>query len=200
LVWARKDQKNYQLYYFITVLVSQGIGTGIVFEGQVYRGEKGAAGEFGHMFVGLDAPVRCSCGGNTCWEAHASEGAIIARYQKSFGGNIASSGVTSLSMIISLAEQGEKRAIEALREAARFLGIGIANLIVGLSPQAVIVSGNIIKAWHIIKDEILAVAERGIIRDLPHPAIMASTLGDHPTLMGALSLVLARKFASAVQS
>ncbi|MBX7170777.1 MAG: ROK family transcriptional regulator [Pyrinomonadaceae bacterium] len=187
---------------FITVLVSQGIGTGIVFEGQVYRGEKGAAGEFGHMIVGVEAPVPCSCGGNFCWESNASESAIIGRYEKSFmnNGHPLGSSVVTLPMIISLAEQGEKQAIDALRESAKFLGIGIANLIVGLSPQAVIISGNITKAWHIIKDEILSVAERGIIRDLPHPSIMASTLGDQPTLIGALSLVLARKFASATMS
>lgn len=198
-LWFGREKMR-RISNFITVLVSQGIGTGIVFEGQVYRGEKGAAGEFGHMIVGIDAPVQCSCGGYSCWESHASEGAIIARYQQSFGNNSGSSSVTDLSMIISLAQQGEKQAIEALRESAKFLGIGIANLIVGLSPQAVIISGNITKAWHIIKDEILSVAERGITRDLPHPTIMASTLGSNPTLIGALSLVLAQKFASATQN
>jgi predicted NBD/HSP70 family sugar kinase len=198
-LWFGRE-KIRRISNFITVLVSQGIGTGIVFEGQIYRGEKGAAGEFGHMIIGLDGPVQCSCGGTTCWEAHASEGAIIARYQNSFGSNFPNGGVMNVPMIMTLAEQGEKQAIEALRESAKFLGVGIANLIVGLSPQAVIVSGNITRAWHLIKDEILAVAERGIIRDLPHPSIMASTLGDTPTLMGALSLVLAKKFASAVKS
>lgn len=193
-------EKIRRISNFITVLVSQGIGTGIVFDGQVYRGERGAAGEFGHMIIGGDAPVKCSCGGSTCWEAHSSEGAIIARYERTSGNEFVNSSVMNMSTIVKLAELGEHRAIEALRESARFLGIGIANLIVGLSPQAVIVSGNITRAWHIIKDEILDVAERGIIKDLSHPAIMASTLGDNPTLMGALSLVLAQKFASAVQS
>ena len=195
-LWFGREKMR-RITNFITVLVSQGIGTGIVFEGQVYRGEKGAAGEFGHMLLGIDSPIQCSCGGYSCWESHASESATIARYQKSFGNNQSNASLVTLPMIISLAEQGEKQAIESLRESAKFLGIGIANLIVGLSPQAVIISGEIIKAWDIIKDEILAVAERGIIRDLPHPAIMASTLGDNPTLIGALSLVLARKFASA---
>lgn len=197
-LWFGRE-KTRGISNFITVLVSQGIGTGIVFEGQVYRGEKGAAGEFGHMMLGIDSPVQCSCGGYSCWESHASEGAAIAHYQQNFGNNISTSGVVTMSMLIALAKQGEKQAIEALRESAKFLGIGIANLIVGLSPQAVIISGTIIKAWDIIKDEILSVAERGIIRDLPHPIIMASTLGDNPTLIGALSLVLARKFASAVK-
>lgn len=182
---------------FITVLVGEGIGTGIIFDGQVYRGEKGAAGEFGHMIVGADAPVLCSCGGRDCWEAHASENAIIARYQNLFAHNKTNMGDITIAKLVSLANEGEKQALETWKETAKYLGIGISNLIVGLSPQAVIVSGSITRAWHLISDGIDSVAERSVRRDLPKPNIIASTLGDKPTLIGALSLVLARKFASA---
>ncbi len=181
---------------FITVLVGEGIGTGIIFEGQVYRGEKGAAGEFGHMIVGGDGLVSCSCGSRDCWEANASENAIIARYCKLFPQSLQNNTVT-ISKLISLAEQGEKQAIEALKETAKYLGIGISNLIVGLSPQAVVVSGSITRVWDIVGQEILSIAERSVRRDLPPPVILASTLGENPTLLGALSLVLAQKFASA---
>lgn len=182
---------------FITVLVADGIGTGIIFDGQVYRGERGAAGEFGHMIVGENAPVQCSCGSQDCWEAHASEKAIIARYQNHSSTN---GHDITMSKLIALADKGDKQAIESLTETAKYLGIGISNLIVGLSPQAVIVSGNITKAWDIVSKELLSIAERSVRRDLPAPTIIASTLGDQPTLMGALSLVLAKKFASAVKS
>ena len=195
-LWFGRE-KIRKISNFITVLVGEGIGTGIIFDGQVYRGEKGAAGEFGHMIVGVDAPVPCSCGSRDCWEAHASENAIIARYHNLFSKNLQITNGITISKLISLAEQGEKQAIEALKVTAKYLGIGISNLIVGLSPQAVIVSGSITRAWHIIGDEVLSIAERSVRRDLPAPTILASTLGDNPTLIGALSLVLARKFASA---
>src|SRR5258707_5409212 len=67
---------------FILVLVEQGVGTGIVFDGQVYRGEGGTAGEFGHMTIGSGAPVKCAVGSTECWEAFASERAALARYEK----------------------------------------------------------------------------------------------------------------------
>jgi predicted NBD/HSP70 family sugar kinase len=185
---------------FITVLVAEGVGTGIIFEGQVYRGERGAAGEFGHMIVGVDAPVECSCGSRDCWEAHASENAIIARYRNLFEKTAANLNGLTMSKLVSLANEGEPHAIESLRETAKYLGIGISNLIVGLSPQAVIVSGIITRAWNIVKDDIISIAERSVRRDLPKTLIISSTLGDKPTLMGALSLVLARKFASAAKS
>ena len=66
---------------FILVLVEGGVGTGIVFDGQVYRGENGAAGEFGHMTIGRDAPVACASGSRECWEAFASERSALARYK-----------------------------------------------------------------------------------------------------------------------
>lgn len=195
-LWFGRE-KIRKIRNFITVLVGEGVGTGIIFDGQIYRGERGAAGEFGHMIVGVDAPVRCSCGSRDCWEAHASENAAIARYQSLFSNHFTNLGGVNMAKLVSLANQGEQKAQQALRETAKYLGIGISNLIVGLSPQAVIVSGSIIRAWDIISDELLCIAERSVRRDLPKPAIIASTLGDNPTLIGALSLVLARKFASA---
>ena len=149
------------------------------------------------MIVGADAPVLCSCGSRDCWEAHASENAIIARYQNLFAHNVTNMSDINIAKLVSLADQGEKQALETWKETAKYLGIGISNLIVGLSPQAVIVSGSITRAWHLISDGIDSVAERSVRRDLPKPNIIASTLGDKPTLIGALSLVLARKFASA---
>jgi predicted NBD/HSP70 family sugar kinase len=181
---------------FITVLVADGIGTGIIFDGQVYRGENGAAGEFGHMIVGDKAPVECSCGSRVCWEAHASEKASVYRYQIS-NGTTENGGSINFEQLIKLAHEGKSHATKALKESGKYLGIGISNLIVGFSPQAVVISGNIVKAWALIKDEIQSLAERSVRQGLDRPTIMASTLGDSPTLTGSLSLVLARKFASA---
>src|SRR5919112_3733617 len=70
---------------FIMVLVEEGVGTGIVFDGQVYRGKSGAAGEFGHMTIGTNAPTTCAAGRTECWEAFASERAALARYRKTAG-------------------------------------------------------------------------------------------------------------------
>lgn len=190
------DEVNRRDKNFITVLVAEGIGTGIVFDGQVYRGEKGAAGEFGHMIVGENAPAFCSCGSRNCWEAHSSENAIMARYQNQFKKSRINSE-KGIEELINLAKKDDKQAMEALRETAKYIGIGISNLIIGFSPQAVIVSGRIVRAWDLIKDEIECLAERSVRQGLPHTIIRASSLGDSPTLKGSLSLVLARKFASA---
>lgn len=182
---------------FVMVLVGEGIGTGIIFDGQIYRGEKGSGGEFGHMIVGLNAPVECSCGSRECWEAHASEKAIIARYRSHLSAKSLRQQDMDIGHLVELALEGEENAVHSLEETARHLGIGISNLIVGLSPQVVVVSGNITKAWHLIEGELSRIAKRSVLGGLPDTILMPSSLGELPTLTGAFSLVLARKFASA---
>jgi predicted NBD/HSP70 family sugar kinase len=180
---------------FILVLVETGVGTGIVFDGQVYRGENGAAGEFGHMTIGQGAPVACASGSRECWEAFASERSALARFKELSSGRNGKS-TTSFADLIDMALRSDGAARTALKETGHYLGIGIANLIRGLAPQAVIVGGPIVRAWPVISTDIQKTVEATICRGLPSTHIMASTLGPEPTLMGALSLVLASKFAS----
>lgn len=182
---------------FIMILVAEGVGTGIVFDGQIYRGERGAAGEFGHMIVGERGPVACSCGNYDCWEAFASEGAAIARYLSLTGQKPNRFPGIDLRLLVDFALEGDQAARDALAETAHYLGIGISNLIVGLSPEAVVVAGAIARAWPLVAEALREPGEKSIRRGLPSARILPSTLGEQPTLMGALSLVLANKFASA---
>jgi predicted NBD/HSP70 family sugar kinase len=194
-LWFGRPEVS-QIRDFIMVLVAEGIGTGIVFDGQIYKGQHSAAGEFGHMIIGQQAPVACSCGNYDCWEAFSSERATLARYQRMAKGN-RKRPVPDFNELIERAMGGERAAEDALLETAHYLGIGISNLIVGFSPEAVVVGGRITRAWSLVAETLGETVERSIRRGLPSARIMASTLGDPPTLMGALSLVLANKFASA---
>ena len=179
---------------FIMVLVEEGLGTGVVFDGQVYHGEAGAAGEFGHTTIGTGAPTTCAGGSRECWEAFASERAALARYKIL---KADSADQTSFDQLVKQALEGDQVASEALLETAHYIGVGIANLLAGLSPSTVIVGGIIARAWPLIADRLKkAVEANSICRGLPSARIVASTLGDNPQLMGALSLVLALKFSS----
>jgi predicted NBD/HSP70 family sugar kinase len=184
----------------IMILVEEGLGTGIVLDGQVYHGVVGAAGEFGHMIIGTNAPVACASGSRECWEAFASERAALGRYANLCVNSDAESDVT-FAQLMDRASNGESVAKAALIETAYCLGIGISNLIKGLSPEAVIVGGQIARVWPLIAQELKrAVEENSICRGLPSANIIASSLGSNPRLMGALSLVLAGKFASKVSA
>jgi predicted NBD/HSP70 family sugar kinase len=180
---------------FVVVLIHIGIGTGIVFDGQIYRGKGGVAGEFGHMTIGSNAPVACAAGRYDCWEAFASERAALARYAKLQKGK---NGTKELgfSELVKLGLNGDVKAQTALKETAHYIGLGISNLVQGLSPEVTIVAGNFVQAWSLIEDDIRKGAESGMCQGYPAVNIMPSTLGAYPTLMGALSLTLANKFAS----
>lgn len=182
---------------FILVLVHQGLGTGIIFDGQVYQGVAGAAGEFGHMTIGKGAPVACAAGSEECWEAFASERAALARYAQRRPG--AKDSDLSFRSLIDKAFAKDEAARGALVETAHYLGLGVANLTKGLSPEAVILAGDISRAWPLIADELRStLATNTICSDLVSAPVLPSTLGEDTRLMGALSLVLARKFASVV--
>ena len=182
---------------FVLVLVEEGLGAGIIFDGQVYQGVAGAAGEFGHMTIGKGAPVACAAGSEECWEAFASERATLARYKQRRAGSV-DSEITFRELIDNaFGDDGDAR--DAILETARYLGLGISNLTKALSPEAVILAGDIARAWPLIAGELRStLAANTICSGLPLAPVFASTLGEDTRLLGALSLVLARKFASAV--
>ena len=182
---------------FASLLVAEGIGTGIIFDGQIYRGNKGAAGEFGHMIIGgtdrENNNVVCSCGNTHCWESFASNRATVRRFAAlTENGN----RLDDVNRIFSLARQGDAVALKVVNETAYYLGLGIVNLLVGLSPELVIVSGKITLVWSLIEKTLLKTIEKNIKQKLPTTLIIASTLGDSPTLKGAICLSLINKFAS----
>lgn len=180
---------------FILVYITSGIGTGVVFDGQIYRGKGGVAGEFGHMTIGNNAPIACAAGKYDCWEAYASERAAVARYQNLISQKNGKDKI-SFSRLVEIALAGDKAAQKALKETAHYIGVGISNLTQGLSPEVTVVAGTIVRAWSLVAAEIEEAASSAICQQYPTVNIMPSTLGAHPTLMGAFSLVLANKFAS----
>jgi predicted NBD/HSP70 family sugar kinase len=192
LWFGRPEIKNVR--DFILVYITNGIGTGIVFDGEIYRGKDGVAGEFGHMTIGENAPIACAAGSTDCWEAFASERAGITRYNQSQkNGN----QVKTFTEVVELALEGDESARQALKETAKYIGIGISNLIQGLSPEITLVAGTIVRAWSIVGEEINKAANKSICQSFPSVRIMPSTLGLHPTLKGAFSLVLVNKFSLA---
>lgn len=179
---------------FILVLIENGIGTGIVFDGQIYRGKNGIAGEFGHMTIGSNAPVACGAGKYDCWEAFASERSAVARYVKLCKKENGASRI-SFAELVNIALDGDEKARLALKETAHYIGVGIANLFQGLAPEVAIVTGTIVRAWSLIADDIKAGAESATCQVYPVAKYIPSTLGIYPTLMGAFSLILTDKFA-----
>jgi glucokinase len=140
---------------FVCMFIGTGIGGGMVINGQLYRGAAGMAGEIGHMGVIAEGGPKCGCGNRGCLESVASRGAIVRRIvteiedgRKSVVKDLCDGDLTRVrSRIIAEAyREGDELVREVLNEACLFIGIGAANLINVLNPQAVILGGGLIEA------------------------------------------------------
>ena len=168
--------------------VSSGLACGIVIDGSLYRGGNNSAGQFGHIPVDLNGPS-CRCGQRGCWDLYASDVATIARYQKLRGAT--NRRAPTMRKLIELVEHGDPDATAAVRETARYLGIGITGLINGLDPEVVVIGGEITKAWGVVEPIISEETQRHLLAARNrHIAIRRSTFEVRPSLKGALTLIL----------
>src|SRR5207302_5468867 len=104
----------------VVVTVSEGIGTGILANGQLLRGLTGMAGEFGHVPLDPEGPV-CGCGSHGCWEVFASNRAALRYYLESGPGP----GDLAFTDLLIRADHGDRRAVKAVETMAHYLGRGM---------------------------------------------------------------------------
>lgn len=176
------------------VTVSEGIGVGMILNGQLVRGISGLAGEFGHVSLSEDGPV-CGCGNTGCWEVFASNSAAVRYYTEaqSHGRDRKKSPAVTFDEILKLAEQGDLNALAALEKMAEYLGRGIAMLVTGLAPEMIVVVGEVTRAWDHVGPVINKVVKE---RASTHASakIMPSGLVEQPRLRGIIALVLQKYF------
>jgi predicted NBD/HSP70 family sugar kinase len=178
---------------FVYVTVSDGVGTGLVIDGRVVRGASHAAGEFGHTLVTLDGPP-CSCGAAGCLEAYTSNPATVARYRALAGAR--GRGPVTIDDVVARALAGEAAAAAALRETARYLGVGLANVVHAVNPARVYVGGEITAAWPLLDEALhLALGARALTSAAAATPVVPDT-SPHPRLRGAMALVAAPTFSA----
>src|SRR5687768_3816070 len=183
----------------VFVSVSDGVGVGVVVNGELMRGKHNTAGEFGHVPLSIDGP-QCSCGAHGCWEAYISNLATLSRY---FGRSISRSEPDSIEIeftiedLIKRARSGDSKALAELNATARYLGLGLASIINALDPSVVAIGGEITEAWDLIEPHVReAVKERTLTKELGRTTIRIVPAAEHPRLRGAVALVTAPAFAA----
>ncbi len=177
--------------------ISDGIGAGVVIQGQLYHGFLNGAGEFGHISLDPAGPL-CNCGMRGCLEAFASDQATVARYlELCRAQGVEPEAEITIEKLVERAVAGEPRALEAVRLTAGHLGRGLIPIIYSVNPEVIVLGGALTKAWDIIHPEIRRVLAAQVNRFFSSQVtITPSTLGDKPSLTGAIALVLARAFAA----
>jgi predicted NBD/HSP70 family sugar kinase len=186
--------------HLVAVTVSEGIGVGLLLNGQLFHGTNALAGEFGHVTLDDNGP-RCSCGKRGCWETYASDAAAVSYYlaeaEAADGGAphspSPSRGGLTFDDILRLADGGDQRAVETIERMARYLGIGLAPIVTGFAPQVLVIVGQITAAWNRvgpILDEVVRSRSMSMIKTRIVPTDPAT----QPRLRGAVTLVVQQHF------
>ncbi len=163
----------------VLIAVAEGVGAAILAGGHMQSGTNGLAGEFGHISVDPNGPL-CQCGQKGCWEMAASSRAAIRRFNAA-----GKRKVVNIYELLQLADGGDKTALSALTEQARALGCGLRMVTAALSPELVLIVGDLTAAWDFC---------RPLIEESMANSMLA---GDPPKLRAAGDAELARLSGSA---
>lgn len=165
----------------IYVTISTGIGGGMVFDGQLYRGVDGSHPEIGHHVIEPAGP-RCFCGARGCWERMASGPALAER------GHMASA-----QELCAAARNGNPAVREAIEQEAFYLGIGLANLVTLFVPDVIALGGGVMQSLDLFIERIEATIKTtcGLV---PHAKtrILPAMLGRDTGLVGAARVWIQR--------
>lgn len=179
---------------FVLLTLGTGIGGGIIYEGRLAN----VAAEFGHMSINADGE-KCPCGNSGCLELYAAARAMKARAVSAL-----EKGAESLLRecskgsfyklttedIYKSALEGDNLARDVLKDTGRHLGIGFANIINIMSPEAIILAGGLVGAWDIYVQEAIKEASRRTFKSLfDSVKIIPSSLGDDAGIIGSAKLV-----------
>ncbi|WP_202565767.1 ROK family transcriptional regulator [Agreia sp. COWG] len=178
----------------ISMKVGTGIGSGLVFNGQIIRGSEGAAGDIGHTRAAIPddaAPLPCRCGNVGCVEAYAGGWALIRDLAA------ADISVEHVAEVVTLVKRGNLEAVRLVRQAGRVLGDAVADLVSILNPESIILSGQLAECGEVL---LSGVRERVYQRSQPlatrNLTIAVSKMGEVAGVTGLALITADQLFAT----
>ncbi len=169
----------------VYVMMSSGLGAGLVLGGRLYHGASGIAGELGHVQVRPDGAV-CRCGNRGCLETIASTGALLALLEPAHGPDLTVRG------LLDLVDGGDIAARRLINDAGRAVGRTLADLCNHLNPAAIIVGGDLSAAGESLLEGIREAVDRFALPGAAQAVeVKAGVLGDRAEVLGALAVVIA---------
>ncbi|KAA8786142.1 ROK family transcriptional regulator [Paenibacillus amylolyticus] len=164
--------------HLIYISAGIGIGSGIMVDGELYKGAWGYAGETGHMSIEAEG-LPCSCGNRGCWELYASEKVYEHPDQQHLP-------AYTTKELIEHAQNGHQDVIALYDIIGRKLGVGITNIVNSFNPERIIIGGPLSEAKPWIESALKQVVEE---RTLPYHRrslqVEWAALGSRSTRIGA---------------
>jgi predicted NBD/HSP70 family sugar kinase len=171
----------------VLITVSEGIGGAILANGQIITSRSGLAGEFGHSPIDPTGPV-CGCGQRGCWEVFASSTAALRYYAELAPKN---THALNIHELLRLTEEGDPAAIAAVTRQATHLGRGLRLVTASLSPEVVLITGDLTTSWARFGPIIQKEMSASMLAGAP-PDLGITKDGELSRLRGAAAVVLQR--------
>jgi glucokinase len=175
------------------VTVGTGVGTAFIYDGRIYRGVGGAHCEGGHMVLDPSGP-ECYCGAKGCWESLAS-GTALGAYAR---GQAASHPTLMIELaggdleridaatVAVAARRGDPLALGIIDRAAKYIALGLVNLIVLFLPDGIILTGGVMRSFDLMEARIRSViARHNIMSPVDKVALRLAGLGQQAGMIGA---------------
>ena len=196
--WRGVGQGQQHLAY---VKIGTGIGCGLMLDGKIYRGQRGSAGEIGHITITRDGPP-CKCGSYGCLESMAAAPAMINRIRLAIRAGRATSLTEYGSLedltpqeIANAAYAGDKLALELFEDSGRYIGIALANLINLFNPGMIVLGGGVASVGELIMKPLHeTVRSRSLLASYEQTQIVVGQFGREAVALGAAILVLQEVF------
>lgn len=179
---------------FVCVETGAGIGTGVFIDNKLVTGDKGMAGEVGHIITNLAGDRMCHCGNKGCLETLCSISSLIddimADIKKSERFSDYGSNRLKTEDLYRLYEQDKEMITRNVEKNAEYLGIGISNTIKMFNPELIIIHGEIIKFGNKYLSKVKeSVSKNTFPKVKDNYNIQFSKLGENVGLIGATSIV-----------
>jgi predicted NBD/HSP70 family sugar kinase len=163
----------------VYIMVSAGIGAGVIIGGRLHRGARGTAGEIGHVLIDENGDV-CRCGNRGCLETLAAGPGLADLLRRTHG-------PLSVPDMLSLASDGDTGVRRVIEDAGRHIGVAAANVCNVLNPERVIVGGELSAAGDLLLDPLRDALRRYAISAAAEDlTVVAGELGERAGVMGAL--------------
>ncbi|MCS7175026.1 ROK family transcriptional regulator [Pseudothermotoga sp.] len=168
----------------VFIVVREGVGTGVLLDGKVYRGPSYTAGEAGHMTIDIHSDRHCHCSNTGCWELYSSINWAIEHYEGQLEGKNAIEKFSALKK-----KSDSRRVFERLAEN---IAVGIVNIVNILNPKLVILGGEVQDLgeyfYKIVEEEVKKRALRDAVKDLRIRPSVFGTISSN--LVGAAVLAV----------
>jgi len=188
-VGAGKDAHS-----LVILTIGTGIGGGIIIDDKLWRGMNNVAAEIGHMSIQADGP-QCNCGNYGCIEVYASATAMVKRFKslldKGVSSSLKNTEEVTAKIINEAALQGDKAALNIIKETGCYLGVAVTNIIHILNPEVVVLAGGMTGSGDLLMNPIKEIVKnRTIEASYKDTQIVFSQLGNDAGIIGAAGCLL----------